>query len=172
MRVDEIEIHTGTPAFPFTPVRRLEAKCEARSNFSPAPTMDEVNAKMREMAIGLGANAIVDVQYTSGASMTSWRSMRGTGLAVRRVADERPCPACAETIKAAAIKCRFCGADVEPLTSTASSAPAPATLGASHPAPAGTAADALPPLRSTNNPQGWLIAVAVLVLLGVLVSAL
>jgi protein-disulfide isomerase len=30
-------------------------------------------------------------------------------------AEERVCPWCAETIKAAAIVCRFCGRDVEPL---------------------------------------------------------
>ena len=30
------------------------------------------------------------------------------------VSDSRACPMCAETIKMAAIKCRFCGADVTP----------------------------------------------------------
>lgn len=30
--------------------------------------------------------------------------------------DSRPCPLCAETIKNAAIKCKHCGADVEPVT--------------------------------------------------------
>lgn len=32
---------------------------------------------------------------------------------------ERTCPLCAETIKAAARRCRFCGADIEPLESGA-----------------------------------------------------
>ncbi|ROM84845.1 hypothetical protein BK652_09690 [Pseudomonas brassicacearum] len=30
-------------------------------------------------------------------------------------ADSRPCPLCAETIKNAAIKCKHCGADIEPI---------------------------------------------------------
>ncbi|MGO2201220.1 hypothetical protein [Pseudomonas helleri] len=30
------------------------------------------------------------------------------------VKDSRPCPLCAETIKLAAVKCKHCGADVEP----------------------------------------------------------
>lgn len=63
MKIEQIEIHVGEPDFTFEPVRQLEAKCEARSNFSPAPTMDAVNAKLREMAVGLGANAVIRVEY-------------------------------------------------------------------------------------------------------------
>lgn len=33
--------------------------------------------------------------------------------------DTRACPQCAETIKAAAVKCRFCGADVTPMAAPA-----------------------------------------------------
>lgn len=41
---------------------------------------------------------------------------KGGGLApVEEVADTRPCPACAELIKQAATKCRFCGEAVEPV---------------------------------------------------------
>ena len=37
------------------------------------------------------------------------------GVAAGPVSDTRTCPWCAETIKAAAVVCRFCGKDVEPL---------------------------------------------------------
>lgn len=153
MRIEDIEIHVGTPTFEYTPIRRLEAKCEATMAFSPAPTVDEMNGKLRSMAAKVGANAIVDVHYDSGMSMTSWKSMKGTGLAVIRVSDEIACPTCAETIKRAAKKCRFCGSEAEdnfqgavPPVSAVAPTPAPVDL-----------VDQMEPMRETNNPQLWLI---------------
>lgn len=37
-----------------------------------------------------------------------------TTISAPAVKDTRPCPFCAETIKLAAVKCKHCGADVEP----------------------------------------------------------
>ncbi|MBJ7442862.1 MAG: heavy metal-binding domain-containing protein [Sphingobium sp.] len=163
MKVEEIEIHAGTPSFAFTAVRRLEVKCEATTALSPAPTVEEANGRLRTMAAKVGANAVIEVEYKSGVSMTSWKSMKATGLAVIRESDERPCPVCAETIKRAASKCRFCGADV---TSQAVETPATGS-------PASTAAipaEHQEPLRETNNPQMWLIVLAVITVFGMLIS--
>jgi len=148
MKIEDIEIHVGKPAFAFQPVRLVEAKCEARTNFSAAPTTDEVNGKLRSMAASLGANAVVNVTYDSGVSLTSWRSMTGRGMAVIRESDEVACPVCAELIKRAALKCRFCGSD--------NLQPEP---------PAQAVAQAVPvmsaePLRETNNPIWPIVIVA------------
>lgn len=153
MRIEDIEIHVGTPTFEYKSIRRLEAKCEATMAFSPAPTVDEMNGKLRSMAAKVGANAIIDVRYDSGVSMTSWKSMKGTGLAVIRVSDEISCPVCAETIKRAASKCRFCGTEIEAQVE----APKVETASVAITADSADRSVDLEPLRETNNPQLWLI---------------
>jgi ribosomal protein L37AE/L43A len=179
MRIDQIEIHTGPVGFEFQAVRQLEARCEAKTAMSKAPTIADVNLKLQEMAAGIGANAVIDVKYDSGMSLTSWRSMKATGLAVLRVADDIPCPMCAETIKRAAKKCRHCGADLAPTAVTPSaatpSAAAPAQPWAAQPHARSTRPTPhQEPLRATDNPVGPMVWIAVviglLILFGTLAS--
>ena len=40
---------------------------------------------------------------------------KGSPVAAQAESDTRPCPMCAESIKTAAVKCKHCGADVEPI---------------------------------------------------------
>lgn len=148
MKVEEIGIYTGKPDFEFRPIRRLEVKCEASNALMPAPTIDEANGRLRALAAKIGANAIVEVNYNSGVSFTSWKSLKATGLAGERISDDVTCPVCAETIKKAALKCRFCGVDrtVESPLSVSGLELVPAE--ASQPAPQ----PYQEPLRDNNNP--------------------
>jgi phage tail protein X len=54
--------------------------------FNADPTRDMVNAKLREDAAKLGADAVIFVRYgTVGISLMSWGSLDGKGRAVQYV---------------------------------------------------------------------------------------
>jgi len=127
MRVEDIEIHDGEPDQDYKTLGQVRARVTAATVFSKTPTIEDVNDKLREQALKVGANAILGVKYQRGVTATSWKGLTATGTAVILESDERPCPFCAENIKAAAIKCRFCGADVAPTIVDAPPAPLPAT---------------------------------------------
>lgn len=150
MNIEDIEIVAGKPGFEYKAVRRLEVKCEATNALMPAPTIAEANGRLRALAAKVGANAIVEVDYNSGISFTSWKSLKATGLAVVRQSEDVTCDICAETIKRAAIKCRHCGADrtvIEAEMVQGDIAVAVASLPS-----AALAADMQEPLKDNNNP--------------------
>jgi uncharacterized protein YbjQ (UPF0145 family) len=52
--------------------------------FNRDPTRDDVNAKLREEAAKLGADAVIHVRYgDGGVSLMSWGSLEGKGRAVK-----------------------------------------------------------------------------------------
>lgn len=97
----------------------------------------------------MGANAIIEAEYENGITWTSWRAMKGRGLAVRRLSDEISCAVCAEKIKRAATKCRFCGSAVE-----ASPNEMAASLAPTRPGPV-SSESYHEPLRSSDSIPAW-----------------
>jgi rRNA maturation endonuclease Nob1 len=107
-----IEIHAGDPGRPHKSLGQIQARVGAATALSKTPTLEDVNFKLQEVAAKLGANGVINVTYDRGISMMSWKALTARGEAVIFEADEKSCPECAETIKMAAVKCRFCGAAV------------------------------------------------------------
>jgi hypothetical protein len=170
MKIEDIELHVGEVDFPYKPVRELRAKCEASNALMPAPTETEINAKLRGMAAKVGANAVINIEYKSGVSFTSWKSMTGTGLAVIRESDTVTCPHCAEPIKRAATKCRFCGEAVTPdVASSPTGVAAPSGFEAQGRAPEYHPEQ--PPLEETNNPVWWMIALGAFFVVMMIIAA-
>lgn len=105
-----IELFTDTPAKPYKSLGRIKAKVAPMGGIvAKQPTIEDANFKLQEEASRLGANGVINITYTRGISAMSWKALYAEGDAVIFESDERACPVCAETIKVAAKKCRFCG---------------------------------------------------------------
>ena len=97
-----IELFTGKPNRPYKVLGSVTAK-QDEGNIA------ECNLILIELATKMGADAIINITYDRKVSWTSWRQLVATGTAVKFKSDEKVCPDCAEKIKRAANKCRFCG---------------------------------------------------------------
>jgi uncharacterized protein YbjQ (UPF0145 family) len=113
MRVEDIEIIADADlGRPYKVLGDVMARVTAGSAWNKARTVEDVNSKLREVALKKGANAIINVSYKRGASMTSWKALTAYGTAVIAESVDRVCPFCAETIKRSAKVCRYCGKDL------------------------------------------------------------
>ena len=121
MRIEAIEIHSGDGDRPYRELGQVKVKVGAATIFSKAPTIEDVNFKLREEAMRFGADGIVKVAYSRGLTGSSWKGLTARGVAVKFESDERDCPMCAEPIERAALRCKHCGSDVSS-TSVAASA--------------------------------------------------
>jgi hypothetical protein len=113
MRVEEIGIFSDNRiGRPFRELGPIWARVTSGAGWNKARTVEDVNSKLREVALKKGANAVINVTYNRGVSLSSWKALTAEGLAVIAESVNRQCPFCAEMIKREAKVCRFCGKDV------------------------------------------------------------
>jgi hypothetical protein len=111
VQTEMIEIFAGDINRPYQIAGPIFAKVDS-SILSSTVTMDDVNARLREEALKLDANAIIHVKYER-YSTTSFRGIKASGVAVFLASNEKKCPFCAELIKNEAVKCKHCGSELE-----------------------------------------------------------
>lgn len=115
IQTDEIPIYPNAPNDSFVEYGKIAVRADS-SLFSKTATMNDANARLREEAVKLGANAIISVKYNR-SSLTSWRGMKATGTAVFIESSEKLCPFCAEKIKKESTVCKHCGKELKYKTS-------------------------------------------------------
>lgn len=88
--VSEAQVqHVSLSSAPFNPARQekladLDVAVNKTTAFHPNPTIEAVEAKLREDAAKLGATAVVDVKISDvKISAFSWGTRTGTGIAVK-----------------------------------------------------------------------------------------
>ncbi len=113
MAIEDIEIYENGIDRPYKEIGPIKVRVGARTALSKSKTIEDVNKKLREHALKMGANAVINVQYDRGVSMTSWKALTAKGMAVYAESAYKKCPFCAEPIKREAIKCKHCGADLQ-----------------------------------------------------------
>lgn len=82
MKLDDIEVHVGDLDRPYRILGEVKATEKAATLFNNAPNVEGVNSKLREQAAKLGGNAVINVTYTRGMSLTSWKALTAKGIAV------------------------------------------------------------------------------------------
>lgn len=67
----------------FEVIGKVEATVKKLTVFHKNPTKVQANKALREKAVLLGSDAVVDVQYKSGIGALTWGYIKASGKAVR-----------------------------------------------------------------------------------------
>lgn len=96
-----VELFTGEPEKPYKVLGDVIAKQNDGN-------IEHCNEALIEQATRMGADGIINLGYNRKMSAFSFSQLTAKGTAVKFESADMPCPVCAEMIKRAAKKCRFC----------------------------------------------------------------
>ncbi len=75
----------GWPERSWQSLGLIRVSVSKRSVFDADPTVAQVDRVLRERGMALGADAVVDIRYTSGIGWATWGYLEARGTAVRFV---------------------------------------------------------------------------------------
>lgn len=97
MRVKDIEISVdGDIGRPYRGSCPIQARVTSSAGRNEARTVKDVNSKLREITLKVGANSVVKVTDNRGIPATSWKAFTAQGVAAAAQPSARKCPFCAK----------------------------------------------------------------------------
>lgn len=112
-----IRLLPGSPAGQYRTLSEVSVKLTRWTPLERKYTREDVDQRLREQAMALGANAVMNVRYDQkDRTLATDGYIEGRGVAIIDQSDVATCPYCAETIKAEATRCKHCGSDLPKAT--------------------------------------------------------
>jgi|GEM_PF-333497 len=110
----DVRILSEPPDGNFRPLAEVAEKLTRWSPLERKYTREDVEQRLREKAMALGGNAVINVRYEQkDHTMATAGYIEGRGLAIIDESDAATCPLCAEPIKREAVRCKHCGSDIQ-----------------------------------------------------------
>jgi len=75
----------GLPGRKYTELGPIEVSVKKLTVFHKDPTKEQANEALIEKARSIGANAVVNIKYTSGIGFTTWGYIDAKGVGVKLV---------------------------------------------------------------------------------------
>ena len=109
----DVRILSTPPDGDYRALGEVAVKLTRRTPLERKYSREDADQRLREQAMALGANAIVNVRYEQkGHNLVNAGYIHAWGTAVIDESDTTDCPFCAERIKRAATRCKHCGSDI------------------------------------------------------------
>ena len=109
----DVRVLTTPPTGNYRTLSEVSVKLTRWTPMERKYTREDVDQRLREKAMALGGNAIMNVRYDQKEhTMATAGYIEGRAMVIVDESDQAVCPFCAETIKPQATRCKHCGADI------------------------------------------------------------
>lgn len=82
--LSDIKLYESSlPEGSFMTVGPIDVSIKKLTIFNADPTKEQANQALREKALLIGANAVINIKYSSGVGFTTWGYMDAEGLGVK-----------------------------------------------------------------------------------------